>query len=93
MPAPIAPKAKPTIRAEIRDDVRQWLRGLGFVHADEIEEASGTSPRSRQRWALRPVYFGNEPYYRLRDVKAHLDSRADAAMDSGHEPPSAAAFL
>ena len=91
MPAPIAPAAKPTIRAEIRDDVRAWMRSIGFVHGDEIEEATGTSPRSRQRWPLKPVYFGNEPWYRIKDVKATLDARADANTE--RDEPARAAFL
>jgi hypothetical protein len=63
--------------------IRAWMRDIGFVHASEIEEATSTVSRTRARWkSLRPVYFGKEAYYRLTDIKRHLDSRADQSVDT-----------
>jgi len=57
--------------------IRDWMLQLGYVHDSEVEEATSTAPRTRARWRpLRPVYFGKEAWYRLAEIKRHLDERA-----------------
>ena len=57
--------------------IRDWMREIGYVHDMEVEEATSTVSRTRARWKpLKPVYFGNEPWYQLADIKRHLDERA-----------------
>ena len=61
----------------------QWMRNIGFVHSSDVEEWTSTVSRTRARWkSLRPVYFGKEAYYRLSDIKRHLDIKADQNMDT-----------
>ena len=61
----------------------QWMRNIGFIHASDVEEWTSTVSRTRARWkSLRPVYFGKEAYYRLSDIKRHLDIKADQNMDT-----------
>jgi len=61
----------------IPEYIRQWMLKLGYVHDSEVEKATSTVTRTRARWKpLRPVYFGNEPWYQLTDIKRHLDERA-----------------
>lgn len=57
--------------------IKDWMLQLGYVHDSEVEEATSTAPRTRARWRpLRPVYFGKEAWYRLDEIKRHLDGRA-----------------
>ncbi len=61
----------------IPEHIRSWMLQLGYVHDMEVEEATSTVIRTRKRWKpLKPVYFGNEPWYQLADIKRHLDERA-----------------
>ena len=61
----------------IPEHIRSWMLHLGYVHDMEVQEATSTIPRTRARWKnLIPVYFGNEPWYQLADIKRHLDERA-----------------
>ena len=61
----------------------QWMRNIGFIHASDVEEWTSTVSRTRARWkSLCPVYFGKEAYYRLSDIKRHLDIKADQNMDT-----------
>jgi hypothetical protein len=63
------------------------MRDLGYVCEDEIEIASGTSPRSRARWtAPKGVMFGTVKWYPLKAIKRTLDARVDAIEESD-EPP------
>lgn len=67
-------KQEPT---PIAEHIRSWMLHLGYVHDMEVEEATSTVIRTRKRWKpLIPVYFGNEPWYQLTDIKRHLDERA-----------------
>ena len=68
----------------IPEHIRAWMLQLGYVHDDEVEDATGTVIRTRKRWKpLKPVYFGNEPWYQLADIKRHLDERA--AINEQHD--------
>ena len=59
------------------EPIRSWMEDLGYVHDNEVQEATSTVIRTRKRWKpLKPVYFGNEPWYQLADIKRHLDERA-----------------
>lgn len=61
----------------ISEQTRSWMLQLGYVHDMEVEEATSTVIRTRKRWKpLKPVYFGNESWYQLADIKRHLDERA-----------------
>jgi hypothetical protein len=75
---------------DISPRIRDWMLSLGYVPEDEVEEATGTSPRSRARWqSLKGVMWGHVKWFPLRAVKRTLDARADA-LDEGDEPPAAA---
>jgi hypothetical protein len=70
----------PNVPAE---NTPSWMRNIGFIHASDVEEWTSTVSRTRARWkSLRPVYFGKEAYYRLSDIKRHLDIKADQNMDT-----------
>jgi hypothetical protein len=61
----------------------QWMRNIGFIHSSDVEEWTSTVSRTRARWkSLRPVYFGKEAFYRLSDIKRHLEIKADQNMDT-----------
>lgn len=61
----------------IPEQIRSWMLQLEYVHDMEVEDATSTVMRTRKRWKpLKPVYFGNEPWYQLADIKRHLDERA-----------------
>lgn len=67
----------------IPQHIRDWMLQLGYVHDSEVEEATSTAPRTRARWKpLRPVYFGNEAWYQLSDIKRHLDDRASIHVEN-----------
>ena len=78
--------AAETPKLDISPRVRAWMLELGYVPEDEIEEATGTSPRSRARWqSLKGVMWGNVKWFPLHSIKRTLDSRADA-LDERDEP-------
>ncbi len=61
----------------IPEHIRSWMLHLGYVYDMEVQEATSTAQRTRARWkTLQPVYFGNEPWYQLADIKRHLDELA-----------------
>jgi len=75
-----------TDKLDISPRIRDWMRDLGYVPEDEVEEATGTSPRSRARWqSLKGVMWGNVKWYSIRAIQRALDARADAVMDEGKE--------
>jgi len=84
-------KPAPTVRPKpehkgisIPEHIRSWMHQIGYVHDMEVQEATSTVIRTRKRWKpLKPVYFGNEPWYQLADIKRHLDERA--AINEQHD--------
>lgn len=62
--------------------IREWMLSIGYVSEQDMQDATCASHRSRARWkSLKPVLFGNHAYYRLIDVKRHMDTIADASFD------------
>jgi hypothetical protein len=60
----------------ITAEVRTWMRSLGFVHESELEDATCTTSRFRKGWPLRPILFGLENWYALKDIQQYLKAQS-----------------
>lgn len=70
----------------IPQHIREWMLSLGYVHANEVADATSTVDRTRARWkTLKPIFFGNQPWYQLADIKRHLDERAAINASAGDD--------
>lgn len=66
--------------------VRQWMLDIGFIAEEELAEASRTSLRYRNKWpALKPVQLGLTRWYRLQDIRAYLNGKADQIQDDSRQ--------
>lgn len=65
----------------------EWMRDLGFVPEEEIDEMTGTVESSRRRWDGLPVIqFGKSRWYRKQDIKAYLDRKAEERHEKNKTP-------
>jgi hypothetical protein len=60
----------------IKAEVRTWMRSLGFVHESEVEDATCTTSSFRKGWPLRPIQFGLENWYALKDIQQYLKAQS-----------------
>lgn len=62
----------------IPGDILKLMHSMGYMHESEVETATGTTAKSRSRWrSPKGVMFGNEKYFRMEEIKRHLDNRSD----------------
>jgi hypothetical protein len=60
----------------------ELMHAIGFIHESEVEIITGTTKRTRARWqSPKGTAFGTEKYYRLADIKRHLEARLEDAGD------------